>query len=109
MEITHESTKESGNRRTYLTIQLTIKRLLSACLVPILYFRICTYQQKSIKIRFFFIFIATRVSFSSSVYISGESNYQVTVSVMSSAVSSTDFVIELHANPITASGNSGYM
>ena len=50
-------------------------------------------------------FIATLISLSSSTYISHESDHQVTISVTSSTVSSTDFVIELHTNPISVTGN----
>ena len=49
-------------------------------------------------------FVETLVSLSSSTYISHESDHQVTISVTSSTTSSTNFVIELHANSITASG-----
>ena len=51
-----------------------------------------------------YLFVETLVSLSSSTYISHESDHQVTVSVTSSTTSLTDFVIELHSNPITALG-----
>jgi len=54
--------------------------------------------------RFISIFVVTFVSLSSSTYISNENDHQVSISVTTSTASSTDFVIELHTNPITASG-----
>ena len=65
-----------------------------------------TYVRNDIKINLQIIstFVVTLVSLSSSTYISQENDHQVTISVTSSTVSSTDFAIELHTNPITASG-----
>ena len=67
------------------------------------------YVRNDANLQIISTFVATLVSLSSSTYISHESDHQVTISVTSSTVSSTDFVIELHTNPITVSGILNYL
>ena len=50
------------------------------------------------------IFAETLVWLSSNTYISNENDHQITISVISSVATSTEFMIELHTTPSTATG-----
>jgi len=51
------------------------------------------------------IFAETLVWLSSNTYISNENDNQITISVISSVATSTEFVIELRTTPSTATGS----